>query len=312
MENSKKKPVSVIVPVYNAAEYLNDCIKSIIMQSYKDIEIVLVDDGSTDSSLEICRHYQKLDSRIIVIHKKNEGPSSTRNVGLKASKGEFVYFVDADDVIATDAICEMVNASEEFDVDLVMIDYTSDSTELNELTSKEYYTFIEKDNLVHRISLENNVCGYVWNKLFKRSLICEQVFDEEAHMNEDQIFSLRYAFKTKKSVLINRKLYFYRLTQNSAMRCSWNEKKATAFISYLKIANLLKENRYSEYREYANVHAVAIAVCYFSVIKNLNQEKWKGELIHVYRELRNMGGSYYGSWKQIIKSIPFLIVEKIS
>lgn len=97
--------ISIIVPIYNCEKYLEQCIGSLVKQTYSDIEIILVNDGSTDSSLSICKKYSETDDRIQVINKKNGGVSSARNVGIKVSTGEYVIFVDADDWLSLDAQC---------------------------------------------------------------------------------------------------------------------------------------------------------------------------------------------------------------
>ena len=108
-ENAK---ISIIIPVYNVEDYLPQCIDSILIQSYKNIEIILVDDGSTDASGRICDDYAKSDNRICVIHTKNGGQSRARNIGIDSTKGEYITFVDADDTITTDYIATLFTGSQ--------------------------------------------------------------------------------------------------------------------------------------------------------------------------------------------------------
>ena len=115
--------VSVIVPVYNCERYLRRCIESIINQSYKNIEIILIDDGSTDNSGEICNAYALSDNRIRVIHTENSGPSAARNIGIKNSKGEFIFFVDADDFIKNNAINLLVEHYHRTKADIIIGDF---------------------------------------------------------------------------------------------------------------------------------------------------------------------------------------------
>ncbi|MBO5142223.1 MAG: glycosyltransferase family 2 protein, partial [Clostridia bacterium] len=112
------KLVSIIVPIYNVEEYLEDCINSLIAQTYKNIEIILIDDGSKDRSGKICDSYSKIDKRIRVIHKKNEGLSSARNKGLEESKGEYISFIDSDDKIDIDFIALLMEHIEKNKVDI--------------------------------------------------------------------------------------------------------------------------------------------------------------------------------------------------
>ena len=119
----KSPLVSVIVPVYNVERYLNRCLNSIISQTFKDIEIICVNDGSTDTSLKILKEYQKIDNRIIVINKENEGVSKSRNKGIEVAKGEYIVFVDSDDWINLDMVEYMYNKAKNTDTDIVMCTY---------------------------------------------------------------------------------------------------------------------------------------------------------------------------------------------
>ena len=113
--------VTIIVPVYNTSKYLNKCLDTLLAQTYENIEIILVDDGSTDNSLEICKSYEEKDKRIVVISKANGGSSSARNVGLDAAKGSYVGFVDSDDYVDGDFVSLMMEAIEKYDVPMAQI-----------------------------------------------------------------------------------------------------------------------------------------------------------------------------------------------
>ena len=114
--------ISVIVPVYNVEKYLPQCLNSIINQTYKNIEVVLVDDGSTDDSGNICEEYKKNDERIIVVHQKNSGLSAARNVGIEISTGEYITFIDSDDYISPDYIENLYSALEQYSADIAICD----------------------------------------------------------------------------------------------------------------------------------------------------------------------------------------------
>ena len=117
--------VSVIVPVYKVEKYLNRCVNSILNQTYKDLEVILVDDGSPDSCPEICDGYAQKDKRVKVIHKENGGQGSARNSGLDVARGEYILFVDSDDYIAKNLIEITLQKAERFDADMVIFDYAS-------------------------------------------------------------------------------------------------------------------------------------------------------------------------------------------
>ena len=117
------KKISVIVPIYNSEDYIDRCVRSIVEQSYKNIEIILVDDGSTDNSSMMCDEWAKNDKRVKVIHKENGGVSSARNEGLKIAKGDYISFVDSDDYIDKKMIEKMLNQMEKGNTDLVICNY---------------------------------------------------------------------------------------------------------------------------------------------------------------------------------------------
>ena len=127
--------VSVIIPVYNVEKYLEECVNSVINQTYKNIEVILVDDGSTDSSGDICDEYVMFDSRISVLHKANGGLSSARNAGMKKASGEWIYFLDSDDFLELDMLSHLVNLATRKQADIVFFDacsFTDDGTDIRQ------------------------------------------------------------------------------------------------------------------------------------------------------------------------------------
>ena len=133
--------VSIIVPVYNSSDVLCECVNSLINQDYENIEIILVDDGSTDNSGEICDSFQEKDKRVKVIHKKNEGQSAARNLGIQESSGDYVMFIDSDDWLDLDAVSTLVSYADENDLDVTRFNY------IREFESKSIpkkNTFLEK------------------------------------------------------------------------------------------------------------------------------------------------------------------------
>ena len=172
--------ISVIVPVYKTEKYLRKCVDSIINQTYKNLEIILVDDGSPDNSGAICDKYAQKDERVKVIHKENGGVSDARNAGIKAAKGEYLGFVDSDDWIELDlysdlASCIRLNA----DVIIYNLKYLDEAGRIVKASPylPEGYLYINnKDMKMLRLLTENSLLGYVWNKLWKKELIQKEIF----------------------------------------------------------------------------------------------------------------------------------------
>lgn len=164
--------ISVVIPVYNVEKYLNRCIDSVLKQTYKNIEIILIDDGSTDRSGKICDEYNKKDNRIIVIHQKNQGLSSARNNGLMKLKGKFVCFIDSDDFVETDYIESMYNNLIDNKVDMACCGYAYfyENGKIEEIN----YGNIEKKYSKDEAQEYLNIIGYfnvaTWNKLYKIEL----------------------------------------------------------------------------------------------------------------------------------------------
>ncbi len=189
------KKVSVVVPVYNVEQYLEKCIESIINQTYEDLEIILVDDGSTDVSPSICDKWKDLDSRIIVVHKENGGLSSARNAGLEVSSGEYIMFEDSDDWLESDIIEKCVEKIEEEESDLVIFGYRKVNEEgliLGQFTFGDgTYTNSEMASQLHQRIIEMSF-GYAWNKLYRLNVIRKAGIknDERVIDREDLYFNL--------------------------------------------------------------------------------------------------------------------------
>ena len=162
--------ISIIVPVYNAELYLDRCINSVLNQTYKEFELILIDDGSTDSSLSICYDYASKDSRIVVLSKKNEGAGLARNEGLKIAKGDYIGFVDSDDYISPDMYREMYRKAIENDADIVQCGYLKVDEKDNIIAKSNYQNkIITQDELSFKeYCKRNNIDNYSPCKIFKR------------------------------------------------------------------------------------------------------------------------------------------------
>ena len=210
----KKGLVSIIVPVYKVEEYLERCIESIIKQTYKEIEIILVDDGSPDNCPIICDKWAKKDKRIKVIHKKNGGVSSARNAGLDNATGEFIGFVDSDDVISNHMYEYLVSGMTE-NIDFSCCKRTSKENFDDEISKSSIIT--AKQRLLNIYPWH----GSVWDGLFKREIIQKYKirFNQEYHFGEDLIFITEYLTKcTGKVTFFDNEMYYYYMNEKSVTR----------------------------------------------------------------------------------------------
>lgn len=194
--------LSVIIPVYNAARRLRQCLDSILLQEYDDLEVLLIDDGSTDGSADICKEYTGKYPYFTYIHKENGGASSARNTGIKLALGKWIFFIDADDVLPSDAIKSLTALSVDENADLIVGGYSINDTKKN--TTKVYCVpepVLNRTEAANMLFLENKYGyqGYIWNKLFRRSVIAgnDILFDEHYAFNEDRLFCVEYVCAMK-------------------------------------------------------------------------------------------------------------------
>lgn len=234
--------ISIIVPVFNAAKYLNQCLDSILRQTYTDLQIICVDDGSTDDSAQILLEYAANDDRIIVVRKDNEGVSVARNTALEYATGKYIMFVDGDDWIDPDTCVVAIKAIQRNNADVVMWSYTretlSESRKKNIFNTDIYFDYSEvKDKLYRRMvglygdetsSPENaDALCTVWGKLYQRDII------ENNHIRfydirkigtyEDGLFNLDVFANARSAVFLNRHLYHYRRENETSLTTKYNE-----------------------------------------------------------------------------------------
>lgn len=220
--------ISVIVPVYNVAPFLKDCIESIRSQTYINLEIILVDDGSTDSSGKLCDEYMQIDSRIKVIHQKNQGLSAARNTGIEYAKGEFYVFIDSDDRIHRTTLQVMYTAMQRSNAELVICSHKMiQETEHTKPSSKDIFIEGKEEILTGRecirriyatsISAEEKVDMTVaWNKLYKRSMFCHLRYPT-GRLHEDEFVTYKVLYPLTKVLYIKSPLYDYRIRAGSIM-----------------------------------------------------------------------------------------------
>lgn len=207
--------VSIIVIVYNLEEYLPHCLNSISNQTYKKLDIILVDDGSTDSSGKICDDYALKDSRCHVVHQVNQGIHMARNAGKKEAKGEYIYFIDGDDYIHYDAIRVMFEAinsdNEEYDVAVIGHKRTNNYNEDTLAAGDNSSYVLEGHDLMSKLMGGTNdmeLAGYCWNKLYRKSAIESLSFRQFVPM-DDFDFNFRVFLSLKRAIVIPRVMYFY-------------------------------------------------------------------------------------------------------
>lgn len=219
--------ISVIVPVYNVEKYLDRCVESIVNQTYKNLEIILVDDESPDNSPRMCDEWAKKDSRIKVIHKKNGGVSSARNAALDIAAGDYIAFVDSDDWIEQDMYKKLVDYAVNYDADIVKcLFYKNESNGFQ----TAFGNADSPDKLYNNsFELRKSVITYedfasVFNGIYKRKAFENIRFNEKIRISEDLLINYKLNSCVNKKVIVKKYLYHYRINENSVMHTNNSDK----------------------------------------------------------------------------------------
>ena len=281
--------ISVIVPIYNVEKYLNKCIDSIINQTYKNLEIILVDDGSPDNSGNICDEYSKKDNRIKVIHKENGGVSSARNVGINNATGNWISFIDSDDWIEENYFEILLNKAKNENADIVICGYNRiwrNKVEIINKVSKDTI-YNNKEYLINSLNPQMGF-GYGPMKITKRECIGQVLFDENLVVGEDALFNLKISKNIKKAVFCNQVLYNYRNNENSAVKrfdLSYADKYLKSMISSKKYIfdNYKEKEIIQRYYNFVAFHVMLVAVnyCYHPNNEIKNKRKLLKEICEI-------------------------------
>lgn len=235
--------ISIIVPVYNVEDYLDRCVESIVNQTYKNIEIILVDDGSPDNCPRMCDDWTKKDNRIIVIHKENGGQSSARNEALKIAKGDLIGFVDSDDCIDSTMYEKLMDCLNDNNCDIVectKIDFDNQTPKCISIGSGNVLVFNRKEAIEDFIK-EKHFKSTVWNMLLKSSIAKNVMFDE-GKTHEDILWPYRAYMMAERISYIDYALYYYYQRPNSTMNKEYSERRFDGLDALEKRAELVKND----------------------------------------------------------------------
>lgn len=238
--------ISIIVPVYNAEKFLLNCLQSLSLQQLNDIEFLLIDDGSTDSSGILCREYIETDDRFRYYYKENGGVSSARNYGVSIARGRFIGFVDADDTIHPEMFLKLMMQMQS--ADMAVCGYQVNNEFFCDSQQSSNNTDIwNAEEAVKQFIVNQEVQGFVWNKLFKADLIKENniMFNPNLHICEDLDYCIRYVLLCRRINFSRAPLYNYVINSDGAMSKTFNAKQLTlinAFDNMLKLPNLLSSS----------------------------------------------------------------------
>lgn len=223
--------ISVIIPVYNVEKYLHRCLDSVIMQTYQNLEIICIDDGSMDCSGEICEQYACKDRRVKVFHQENQGVSAARNKGLDMASGEYIAFVDSDDYILKDMYAKMMHALLSNDVDVCVCQWQYEFSDGRQVVKKQnidssiygYKTSTEFARFLYKGSYENGVVVAVWNKIYRKTLL--DVIRFEGRIHEDDTFNDKINAKNISVYITENQFYIYAQNETSLTNKSFSADK---------------------------------------------------------------------------------------
>lgn len=254
--------ISIIIPVYNAEGHIGRCIDSILAQTHKNLEIVLIDDGSSDNSLKICKEYAEKDSRIVVLHKENGGVSSARNLGLESCNGEYIGFIDSDDYIENTMYEELLYAALKNDTVISMCAYNLIKGE-----TKDIKGFCSDADTITNTQLMKDIytyknMGVLWNKLFKRTVFFSNDnspvrFNEELHFCEDVLMLTEITKNSSYIAVCSKALYNYIINEDSLCHGGISERRLTILKALDLITAKCSENfpsiiKFAEYFSISN------------------------------------------------------------
>lgn len=213
-----KPVISVVIPVYNVKDYVGKCLDSVVRQKYKNLDVLVVDDGSTDGSGEICDEFAVIDKRVRVFHKKNGGLSDARNFGIKEAKGEIIAFVDSDDFVSEDFVSAMYGEMMKSDADIVVCGYN--------LVKPEKEVMSGGEATVKLLTRQENIDIVAWNKLYKKSLFVDNdIWFPKGKKHEDTLTTYKVLFKAGKVAYLDEALYCYVERGGSIMKTGGIEER---------------------------------------------------------------------------------------
>ncbi len=271
--------ISVIIPVYNTSQYLKQCIESVLNQTYENLEIIIIDDGSKDNSATICKNYQELDNRVVFFSQENCGISKTRNKAIEKVTGDYILFIDSDDWIDVNTCKTALDKLEAYNTDLVMFSYQKEYIEKIEkkyILQEEKYYLQQDINALHRrlVGLYKNELNNpehadslvtVWGKLYKSKIIKDNnlLFEDTKNIGtaEDMLFNLYYFKFVKSAYYIHQCLYHYRKNNSVSftnkykpdLQKQWNN-------LFTNISNFIFENNLGEKFTQAYNNRVSLSI----------------------------------------------------
>lgn len=288
--NNKENLISVIVPIYNVEQYLRECIDSIISQTYKNIEIILVDDGSTDSCPQICDEYKEKDNRIKVIHKKNEGVSLARNTGLNTAKGDYISFVDSDDIINEKLYEDAISNIRKYNLDIYCFNSIrfrdGERIKNRKILSKKDFIFLNSSKEIFKnytSICDGIVNDGVWDKIYDKKLWNDVVFP--VGKTCEDIYVLYKVYDRCNKYMFNGNIYYYyRQRNNSITHSDYKSINFNPIYANNELADYVIEKYPDLTLEMTTKRVFAYIGVYNNIIRFDSNNEKKDEILKLIRE----------------------------
>ena len=279
--------VSIIIPVYNTEQYLKQCLDSVCNQTFKDIEIIVVNDNSTDNSFNIIKEYADNDNRFVVINlTETKGQGNARNEGLKIAKGKYITFVDSDDWVRNDFVEILYNEIEKNNLDVVSASqYFYDNLQKRVVNMQTISAKVLNKSNVETLLIPKKIFFIipVWQKIYKKQFLDDNKIKFKLCFHEDNIFLFETLIKTTKIKFIDDEIYFYRINRENSSMHEMN-KDFTMFDAFSELKTMLIEN--NKYEQYKKIYYQYISVATAAKLENLNLPLSK--LKQYYNKFKNL------------------------
>lgn len=278
--------VSIVIPVYNVEKYISKCLKSVMNQTYNNLEIIVVNDGSTDKSGEILKKYVDLDKRIILINKPNGGLSSARNAGISVANGQFITFIDSDDWISLNYIKEMISEQKRYNADIVSIRETIVTSKEKKFHTLKDGVKIFKDDCVDALFSFWDT-NFAWGKLIRKKIIDDHIKFPQGRNYEDVGTMYKIYDKANTLVISDKATYFYRIRANSIT----NSIKKSDVLDQIYFLNQIKKYNFKRIPKYLDCYILckgftALSFLYKSTLNNKEKKYFTKEIYSITEEYR--------------------------
>lgn len=314
MKQEEKDLVSVVIPVYNGEKELGRCIDSILKQTYKDLQILIIDDGSEDKSLSIARSYEKNDNRISVFHQKNQGVSAARNLGIQKAEGNYLTFVDGDDFISCDMIERLLfNMNQEEGIDVSVCNYKRVGLQENDTVGT--IEILNKEDAMCRLFYRDSYQGFLCNKMFRTELVKGKrlLLNPTISICEDLLFCSLYFSYIEKAVYDSKVCYFYEETDHGATRSDWyNPQRYTMLQSFDEIEKSWDSSVSVSVKKAAYNYLATVCMLLFKMTIKYHKEAEKDAMRKIISHLKKTRWSYLKSEWQTKFKIAYVPLKLVS